>query len=224
MAALEREVRPLVKHWRVSEKQHEGRRFQFFENDRAVLVCGGVGPEPARRAAEAVMAFYPTGAIYSVGYAGALHASLKVGQMLYPSRVINASDGSSLALADGNGILVSYPQVAGPEQKSKLRESYAAQAVDMEAAAVACAAALRGVEFRALKVISDEFDYRFPATERFVDSAGRFQECRFAWFVAVRPWLWPQVIQLARNSKRASKVLCAHLAEVCGEPIPPAEL
>src|SRR5579872_5655269 len=33
VAALEREVRPLVKHWRVNEKEHEGRRFRFFEGD-----------------------------------------------------------------------------------------------------------------------------------------------------------------------------------------------
>ena len=53
VAALEREVRPLVKQWRMTEKQHDQRRFQFFENDRAVLVCGGIGGEAARRATEA---------------------------------------------------------------------------------------------------------------------------------------------------------------------------
>ena len=56
VAALEREVRPLVKDWRVAEKEHEGRRFRFFEQGETVLVCGGIGAEPARRAAEAVFA------------------------------------------------------------------------------------------------------------------------------------------------------------------------
>src|ERR1700758_135461 len=37
VAALEREVRPLVKHWRVSEKEYGGRRFRFFEKDEFVL-------------------------------------------------------------------------------------------------------------------------------------------------------------------------------------------
>lgn len=219
VAALEREVRPLIQHWRVSEKEHGGRRFRFFENDRAVLVCGGIGPESARRAAEAIIVLYAPDAVYSAGYAGALDATLKVGSLLLPSRVINASDASSVAIAGGDGILVSYSQVADREQKSKLRESYGAQAVDMEAAAVARAAEARGVEFRVVKVISDEANFDIPPTDRFVDSEGRFQEVRFALFASVRPWLWPRVIRLARNSKRASKVLCARLEQICGEQI-----
>ena len=54
VAALEREVRPLMKDWRVAEKEYEGRSFRFSENGEMVLVCGGIGAEPARRAAEAV--------------------------------------------------------------------------------------------------------------------------------------------------------------------------
>jgi adenosylhomocysteine nucleosidase len=218
VAALEREVRPLVKHWRVSDAEHAGRSFRFFENDRAVLVCGGIGPEAARRAAESVIVRYTPDAVYSVGYAGALDPNLTVGHLISPGRVLNASDGSSVAIAGGDGILVSYSQVANPGQKSKLRESYSAQAVDMEAAAVARAAEARGREFRVLKVISDEANFDFPSTERFVDSEGRFQEMRFALFAAVRPWLWPGVIRLSRNSNRASKALCARLEQICGDP------
>src|SRR5690242_14533934 len=41
VAALEREVWPLVKHWTVCDREFDGRQFRFSENDRAVLVCGG---------------------------------------------------------------------------------------------------------------------------------------------------------------------------------------
>ena len=217
VAALEREVRPLVKHWHVSEKEHGGRRFRFFESDCAVLVCGGIGPESARRATEAAIVLYAPDAVYSAGYAGALDATLKVGGLVSPAQVINASDGSSIAIPGGDGILVSYSQVADREQKSKLRESYRAQAVDMEAAAVARAAEARGVEFRVVKVISDEAGFDIPPTDRFVDSEGRLQEAQFALFVALRPWLWPSVIRLARNSNRASTVLCVRLEQICRE-------
>ena len=61
MAALEREVRPLIKEWRADEKEIDGRRFRFFEKDDVVLVCGGIGAEAARRAAEAVIAIYAPG-------------------------------------------------------------------------------------------------------------------------------------------------------------------
>src|SRR5438445_7222079 len=56
VAALEREVWPLVKHWSASEREFDGRQFRFFENARAVLVCGGIGAEAARRATEAISA------------------------------------------------------------------------------------------------------------------------------------------------------------------------
>jgi adenosylhomocysteine nucleosidase len=216
VAALEREVRPLVKQWRMTERQHDQRRFLFFENDRAVLVCGGIGAEGARRAAEAILSLYTPRLVYSVGYAGALEPGLRVGEILTPARVIDAGDGSSVRIPGGNSVLVSYKQVASPEQKSKLWQSYGAQAVDMEAAAVARAAELKTVPFKALKVISDEFDFDLPGTERFVDSEGRFQEAQFALYAALRPWLWRRVIRLTRNSARATKALCDCLSEICG--------
>jgi adenosylhomocysteine nucleosidase len=215
VAALEREIRPLIKHWRVIEKDYDGRHFRFFErrieeND-VVVVCGGIGAEAARRAAEAMIALYAPNVIYSVGFAGALDLSLAVGDVLEPQRIINASDASTTMLDHGQGTLITFASVAGPAQKAKLREAYSAQAVDMEAAAVARAAELRGVGFAVVKVISDEYDFDFPPTETFVDHAGRFSEVRFAIFAALRPWIWPQVMRLARNSSRASRSLSSWL-------------
>lgn len=220
VAALEREVRPLMrdKDWRVVERDVNGRRFRFFEKDDVVVVCGGIGAEAARRAAEAVIASYAPKLIYSAGFAGALDPGLKVGNLLRPQRVVNAGDGSSVNLDDGDGVLVSFGSVATPEQKARLRDSFGAQAVDMEAAAVARAAEVRGMEFAVVKVISDEVDFKFPSTERFVDSDGQFQEGRFALYAALRPWLWSQVLTLARNSGRASNVLCEWLRKTTTEP------
>jgi adenosylhomocysteine nucleosidase len=211
VAALEREVRPLIKDWRVTEKVVEGRRFRFFEKDDSVMVCGGIGAEAARRAAEAVIAIYAPTVIYSAGFAGALDPALKVGDVVRPGRVVNAGDGSSVNLDQGEGVLVTFGSVASPEQKAKVRDSFGAQAVDMEAAAVARAAAARGIGFAVVKVISDEFDFSFPSMDRFVDSEGRFLRGRFAWFTALRPWLWPKVARLAGNSNRASLTLCRWL-------------
>jgi adenosylhomocysteine nucleosidase len=218
VVALEREVRPLIQEWRASEKESGGRRFRFFEKDEFVLVCGGIGAEAARRAAEAVIAIYAPAVIYSAGFAGALDPKLKVGDMVQPRRVVNAGDGSKVDLGRGEGVLVSFGSVATPEQKARLRDSFAAQSVDMEAAAVARAAEARGVPFAVVKVISDEFDFAVPSMERFVDSNGQFLEMRFAWFAALRPWLWPQVARLARNSGRASRALCDWLRKMNAEP------
>jgi len=212
VAALEREVKPLVKSWRVSEKEYAGRRFRFFEADNVVLVCCGIGAEAARRAAEAVIATYAPAVVYSVGFAGALGSELQVGDVVQPAQVIDARDGSRVNLSEGKGVLVSFASVATPAQKAKLKESFGAQLVDMEATAVARAAEARGVEFAAVKAISDEFDFTFPAMERFVDSAGAFQQGQFAVYAALRPWLWAKVRTLAVNSNLASRALCDCLA------------
>jgi adenosylhomocysteine nucleosidase len=223
VAALEREVRPLIRKWRVSEKEHGGRRFRFFEKDDAVVVCGGIGAEAARRAAEAVIELYSPAVIYSAGFAGALDSKLKVGDVVLPRRVVNAGDGSSIEMEIGGGVLVSFASVACLTQKEKLRESFSAHVVDMEAAAVARAAQARGVRFATVKVISDECDFDFPALERFVNANGEFSELRFALFAAIRPWLWARVVRLATNSRRAAWALSEWLEKNMGRMAPAAD-
>jgi adenosylhomocysteine nucleosidase len=218
VAALEREVRPLIrsprKDWRIVEKGRDGRKFRFFEHDDAVLVCGGIGGAAARRAAEAAIAIYSPTVIYSVGFAGALDTTLKIGDIVQPERVVNAGDGSSVTLGTGEGILVSFASVASREQKSKLQGAFCALAVDMEAASVARAAQARGIDFAVIKSISDEADFTFPSVDRFIDERGQFLELKFAIHVALRPWLWKSVARLARNSNLASQSLCAHLSQM----------
>jgi adenosylhomocysteine nucleosidase len=211
VAALEREVKPLVRGWRVNFREHQGRRFKFFEDDQRVLVCGGIGPEAARRATEAVVMLYHPEVVQSVGFAGALDAALNVGEVFSPSRVLDSTDGSCVETGVGNGVLVSFGSVAGTEQKARLAQAYGAQAVDMEAAAVARAALLRGVRFVALKAISDDRDFSLPEIQRFVRADGKLRTAAFVATIAVRPWLWPGVVRLARNSAAASRALCGEL-------------
>jgi adenosylhomocysteine nucleosidase len=211
VAALEREVRPLVKSWRITDKEHYGRRFRFFENGEVVVVCGGIGAAASRRASEAVIAIFDPKVVCSAGFAGALDPKLRVGDVVRPSSVINAGDGSRTVVEGGEGVLVSFESVASPAQKSKLRDSFGADTVDMESATVARAAEARGKGFTVVKAVSDEIDFEFPAMERFVDAEGQFSQGRFAGYAAVRPWLWRRVMRLARNSNRASRALCAYL-------------
>ncbi|HUA17006.1 MAG TPA: hypothetical protein VMG31_17055 [Verrucomicrobiae bacterium] len=214
VAALEREVRPLVRRWQAVEREYSGRRFKFFAQEDAVVVCGGMGAEAGRRAAEAVIALYAPQIVYSAGFAGALDPELVAGAVMRPARVVNAGDGSSVRVNGGKGVLVTFGMVASAEQKANLRESFAAQAVDMEAAAVARAAEGRGIRFAAVKAISDGADFTFPAMQRFVDSAGKFSEARFAWYAAWRPWLWGRVMRMARDSSHAAEALCEQLQAI----------
>ena len=94
VAAIERELLPLIKHWRSTKAEHEGREFTFFESDYAVAVCSGMGAEYGRRAAEAIIKKYSPEIIISAGVAGALVPELHVGDTVFPAIVIDAGDGS----------------------------------------------------------------------------------------------------------------------------------
>ena len=220
VAAMEREVRPLIRRWKVRTKvrtmEHGGRRYRLFENGEAVLVCSGIGAEAARRATEAVIRAVSPVRVISVGFAGAIESSLQVGHVLEPRMVINAADGARTESGSGEGILVSSATVADQAQKIRLGKAYGAIAVDMEAAAVAQGGQARGVEFGALKAISDAADFDLPALARFVAKDGSFHSVGFACYVAVRPWLWGTTIALARNSSKASHALCSALVNYLG--------
>jgi adenosylhomocysteine nucleosidase len=217
VAALDREIRPLIKRWRINDREYEGRNFRFFENEVAVLVCGGVGAEAARRACEAVIKLYQPRLVISAGFAGALDPQLKVGRMLTPRLVIDANDGSRTEVSSGSGVLVSFNAVADAGQKLKLGKAYRADAVDMEAAAVARGAEANGILFVAVKAISDEAGFEMPLLDNFIARDGQFQASRFVLFAAMRPWLWPGVIRLRANTRKASSALCRVLEEYTHE-------
>jgi adenosylhomocysteine nucleosidase len=223
VAALEREVWPLVKGWPRRESNFAGRRYRFFEQEGTAVVCGGIGSEAARRATEAVIQLYRPTLVISAGFAGGLDPALAVGDALRPRHVLNAADGSRTDSGRGEGVLISFPHIAGPEQKAKLRQAYAAQAVDMEAAAVAQSAQAHNVKFMACKVISDTSCSSLAPFDRFIGHDGKFHVLRFLGYVAVRPWLWGKVERWAKQTARAARNLCAALAELCAEKVPGSE-
>lgn len=231
IAAMEREVHPLIRSWKIRVMEQGGRRYRLFENGDAALVCGGIGAEAARRATEAVIREVSPVRVISAGFAGALNGSpdhtlnrsLRVGDVLEPRTVINAADGVRTEIASGEGILVSSANVAGKEQKTRLGKAYGANAVDMEAASVAQGAEARGVEFGALKAISDAADFSLPALDRFVARDGSFQSVKFVCHLMVRPWLWGTTIALARNSSKASRALCGALVRYLDRETPSGE-
>lgn len=227
VAAMEREVEPLIRNWKVRMMEQGGRRYRLFENvsehGKVALVCGGIGAEGARRATEAVIREVSPDRVISVGFAGALDRSLQIGHVVEPRTVINVADGARTETGSGEGTLVSSASVASKDQKARLCKAYGASAVDMEAGAVAQGTQARGVEFGALKAISDNADFNMPVIDRFVTDDGSFQFVRFAFHVALRPWLWGTTIALARNSSKASHALCGEIVKYIARQTLPVE-
>lgn len=211
VAALDREVRGFTKNLTRTVRPHAGRNFAFDECPEMVVVAGGIGAEAARRATEAVISLYHPAKVYSVGFAGALRPEIRIGDVIVPEVVIDSRDCSRTTVDDGKGVLVTFMAVASAQQKASLAQAYAADVVDMEAAAVANAARAHGIAFGAIKAVSDDVNFEMPGMDRFIDSRGQFRAGLFAFYTGMRPWLWPRVARLAGNSGKASQALAERL-------------
>lgn len=183
----------------------------FFERESALVVCSGVGQDAALMAADAALSKSGAQVLVSAGFAGALQPEGRVADVLCPALVVGAESGERFNTLGGRGTLVSSRQVVQSREKRQFGARFGAEAVDMEAVAVAALAQQRAVGFLAVKAISDELDSDLPPVGRFVDRAGRFQATRFVAHLAIRPHLWPMVRRLARDSERAARALCRQL-------------
>lgn len=211
IAAMPGELKPLVRGW---EPQHSGVRGLAVWKTRRdghelIAVSGGMGSNAALRAFTA--AEFP-GALdlaLSVGWAGALTAQLETGKCYLPCEVIDVQTGERFTSAAGESALrlVTTPQVAGATEKRRLRESYAASLVDMEAATVARLAMMRQVPFYCFKAVSDSENAALPDLNRFIDKQGQMQMPSFLAHVAVRPQHWASLVELGRNSSLAARSL-----------------
>lgn len=212
VAAMERELAPLVQDWELSTVQAGGRSLICYEGPDMVAVFSGMGCKRAEDAARAVVEKYAPRVLVSAGLAGALIRSLKVGSIVLPNLIVDAASGTEYRCnvggeVIGGGVLVSNFEIAGRAAKSELVECFHALVVDMEAAGVAKVAMEQDLRFRCVKAISDELEFDLPPLNRFVTD-GAVQIRKLMRWIAVRPQYWPAMIALGRNSRRATRALC----------------
>jgi adenosylhomocysteine nucleosidase len=210
IAALPREVAPLVKGWKRDDALGEKKIF-VWESERAVVACAGMGERRVAMAVDAACAYGDVTEMVSVGWAGAVHGGLRAGSVHRPRMVIDTKTGQRFACVGGSGVLATTTVVADAVEKQRLYAAYNADLVDMEAATVARLAEARGLGFRAVKAVSDEFDFEMKELTAFTDAEGQFREAAFGLHVALRPWLWGGVMTMAGNSKKSAETLCAAL-------------
>lgn len=216
IAALRREVAGLVSGWKRCATDVLG--VECFVSDRAVVAYAGMGAGRAVRAVEAALQMGPARVLVSAGWAGACDSALEVGAVVQAERVIDARTGERFFPVDGprvgvSGTVVTAAAPAGVAEKERLRASYGAAAVEMEAAAVARVARARELPFAAVKAISDGTDFEMPEMSGFVTEDGRMREAAFGVHVALRPRLWRPVMEMASGSKLAAERLSVALTQ-----------
>jgi adenosylhomocysteine nucleosidase len=216
------EVGPLLRDWRKNlhpcqKRASVGHPRVFFENDDAVLICGGIGYEAGKRAAEAVIEYAKPSCLVATGLAGGLKPEWTLGRTMMAAEVVDEASGRHFQTAYGEGTVVSSRQIARAAKKQELASRFAADVVDMEGAAVAEVAQAHGLPFLAVKAVSDEIDFELPPLQEFVDSQGQFQAVRFGFWAAWHPQWWPAIAQLKRRSDTAAAALAKKLKEVIAD-------
>jgi len=210
IAAMEREIAPLIGNWALI-LAHSRR---LYENGHVVAVAGGIGERSAAIATEKFLAFRQPKVILSVGLAGSLTPALAVGTVFVPTKVLRQDAEQAFTIHKGEAILLTAKETASPAKKKEWAERYQAQAVDMEAAAVAEVAARNGIRFAAVKAISDGPDFPMPLLDPFVAEDGQFHTGRLLAHAAIRPAMWSTLLQLRRNSGLATNALCGVLSRI----------
>jgi adenosylhomocysteine nucleosidase len=213
------ELKPLVRGWsHASQDGVEVWRQRHGETEW-IAACAGMGAAAALRAWAAIDRDGAIDRVISTGWAGALGVECAVGSVCRAAEVIDARTGERFACSrPGSCSLVTSDRVAGPFEKRRLAAAHGAGLVDMEAAVIARLAAPRGIPFDCIKGVSDGPTGRLPDFSPFISARGQLRLTAFIGHAAVRPWMWPALIQLGRASRRAARRLQPALLAWLEEP------
>ena len=233
IAALPREVLTLV--WGTkSDPSLKRRRISRFVLPNAVIVAAGMGPDRVTLAVEAALDVADVNLIVSAGLAGSCDSRLHARLVAEATEVVDVRTGEryrtdaaeasvvdpslgSRALFSESLTLATGEAIASVREKARLRETYGAAMVDMEAATVGRLARARGLRFRAIKGISDGPDFELEGLSKFTGRHGEFLTASFALHTALRPWTWTKAMELGKGSNVALGGLAQKLRQVIDE-------
>lgn len=203
IAALPREIKGLVRGT-VADASLVADGVWLYRIDGAVVVAAGMGAERAAVAVEAALAAGEVGMLISSGLAGGCAPGVVAGSVIEAGLVVEVASEDKFVAGDGTGVtLATAAAIASVTEKARLTERFGAGMVDMEAAAVARIALGRGLEFRAIKGVSDGHEFELSSLGRFEGERGSFRTGAFAAYTAVRPWTWGRTVELGRGSAKA---------------------
>jgi adenosylhomocysteine nucleosidase len=214
IAALPGELKHIVPGWQ-SSRSGSVHLWSHRDENLYVAACAGAGQAAAIRAFAAIERDAPIDLAFSIGWAGALTPGLAAGSAYNVAGVIDVRTGERFRCEAGAGShwLATSPIVADQAEKRRLAAAYNAALVDMEAAAIARLAQMRGIPFYAIKGISDPLNAKLPDFNLFLSPNGQFQTAKFALYALLKPSYWPALIKMGENSRKASQSMAESLSE-----------
>jgi adenosylhomocysteine nucleosidase len=187
-------------------------------NGRAVaLVANGPGPKLAGTAVDVVKVHESMDGLVSIGFCGGLQPSLQSCDVFVATEVVGVAPAlmPTSQKPFKTGKLLSINRVVSTAvEKSELSKA-GADAVEMEAAAVAARAKQHNVPFYAVRVVTDTLDEGFPLDFNEMRSAdGRFSRAKILAAALRRPGLvFPELMKMNKRTKRAAQALGDFLAD-----------
>jgi adenosylhomocysteine nucleosidase len=232
VAAMPQEIAPLLRRIGSCRKERlEGCNLYRFElaGVPVSLIESGMGPRHAAQATEVLIRHCKPSALFNFGFGGAVLPGLEVGDLVLAERIFFLERGMltelplpdarylrhvEQALADGSprlqqGSFVTAAQITGKaELAGQLPRGLVNPVLEMETAALIRVAAAAGLPVLALRGISDAAGEELGfSLEEFCDHELRIRLPRVLATVARKPWIIPQLIRLAGNTKRAGEQL-----------------
>src|SRR5260370_10073794 len=85
IAALQREIAPIIHGWKHRDVEHGGKTLRFYESEKQVLVCGGIRASAAHLVPEAAVNTYHPEPLVAPGLAGSLTRGANAGEAFLPA-------------------------------------------------------------------------------------------------------------------------------------------
>ncbi|AAR35273.1 nucleosidase [Geobacter sulfurreducens] len=240
IAAMPDETRPLLRRLRgatlLAQQPFPLWRAQVGDAD-IWLAQSGMGPKRAESVAERFAEVASPDVMVSFGFGGGVLPGLSVGDLVMGTWCLHY-DGRDFTLVAGIDAPLACSVMKALAQRTSLAvtagtvitsgailakhlvaplipAAVTSPVLDMETAAVASISAQRGIPLLALRAITDDAAEEFGfSLDEFTDAELNIKPYRVVTTLLRKPWIMPQLIRLARSSKRAGELLASAVIEL----------
>lgn len=191
-----------------------------YKDVKVTAAVTNMGLPAAQQRTEELFALRDVGIdhVFVVGIAGALQASLEIGEVIIPERVVDARDGIdrypvNLSDREPAGAIYSSDQLQYDDAYVAMLHQREVSAVDMESGAIAAECERQGCPYTVIRAISDRVDQHAVNFDVFhlANADGSPRYLAALRYVLSRPTQIPYLMAMASGSNKAIAASTAEL-------------
>ncbi|MGZ8761793.1 MAG: 5'-methylthioadenosine/S-adenosylhomocysteine nucleosidase family protein [Acidimicrobiia bacterium] len=225
LAPMVSELRPVVKAFSLQRGEVGGVNVHVgsLGDVEIVAVKIGMGTRAAADATERLLDATAFDHVLVAGIAGGVVPGVEIGDLIYPSRVIDHASGAEfvptgLAPGAASGTLLTSDEFFVEPEELEALAARGVVGLDMETAAVAAVCERRDCAWSVVRSVSDR-PGEVPASVLDLAGADGTPNLGKAMrFMVTQPWKVPGLVRLARNSQRAANRAAAAAVVACTRP------